>query len=300
MGDGRMKVMIAYDGSSYADTAIDHLSSAGLPHGTEVLLTTIVDPSESRPAISEFDLVSAASRRMDAVIAQARQLEARALEDARARATVVTDDLRMRFPEWKIGFDIFQGKPVDALLETAASWESDSIIAGSHGRSPIGRFFLGSVSQSVAEQAGCSVRIVRDGLDKTAGGPVELLIAAANPADAKGIVESIARRRWNVGTRVRIVAVDNGVAPDAVLSVDPCGKSIYENAAEPLTADGLHTSIRIRKGDPKCIWLEEAKESGADVVFVAGNSKNGPGLDAAALGLITDAKCTVEVVRQVR
>lgn len=297
MFDERMKVMIAYDGSSYADAAIDHLSRAGLPNDTEILLATAVDPADSRPAVSEFDLVSAASRRMDAVIAQARQLETRALDDARTMVSTVAGELGTRFPEWKIRFEVLHGNAVDRLLETAVAWQPDLIVAGSHGRTTIGRFFLGSVSQSLAEKATCSVRIVREGFEKSGSGPVELVICVTNPADVRRIVDSITTRVWNTEMRIRVVAVNDGVATESVPVPDLGCESVYENAVAPLIKVGTEVSTFIESGDAKSIWLREAEASHADTIFVAANGNGEPGLDRPALGLITDAKTTVEIVR---
>ena len=41
--DGHMKLLIAYDGSSCADAALDDLSRAGLPHAAEVLVLSVAD-----------------------------------------------------------------------------------------------------------------------------------------------------------------------------------------------------------------------------------------------------------------
>ena len=48
-----------------------------------------------------------------------------------------------------------------AILDVAADWQADLIVLGSHGRKGIQRFMLGSVAESVARHAPCSVLIVR-------------------------------------------------------------------------------------------------------------------------------------------
>jgi len=53
------------------------------------------------------------------------------------------------------------GDPRIAILDAAASWQSDLIVLGSHGRSGLDRLLLGSVSEAVAAHATCSVQIVR-------------------------------------------------------------------------------------------------------------------------------------------
>jgi nucleotide-binding universal stress UspA family protein len=56
---------------------------------------------------------------------------------------------------------IREGDPRSGILDYADEWNSDWIIMGSHGRQGLDRFFIGSVSETVARHAHCSVQIVR-------------------------------------------------------------------------------------------------------------------------------------------
>lgn len=51
--------------------------------------------------------------------------------------------------------------PAAAILEAAEEWKADLIVMGSHGRRGFDRFILGSVSETVAMHAKCSVEVVR-------------------------------------------------------------------------------------------------------------------------------------------
>jgi nucleotide-binding universal stress UspA family protein len=57
------------------------------------------------------------------------------------------------------------GTPVgdarEILLDEARAWGVDLIILGSHGRNRLDRLVLGSVSESVALYANCSVEVIR-------------------------------------------------------------------------------------------------------------------------------------------
>ena len=52
-----------------------------------------------------------------------------------------------------------------SILDTAAEWHADLIAVGSHGQRGIESFLLGSVAESVARHAKCSVEIVRTPVD---------------------------------------------------------------------------------------------------------------------------------------
>jgi nucleotide-binding universal stress UspA family protein len=47
------------------------------------------------------------------------------------------------------------------IIDAAAEWNADLIVVGSHGLKGIRGFLLGSVAESVARHAKCSVEIVR-------------------------------------------------------------------------------------------------------------------------------------------
>lgn len=291
------KILIAYDGSAYADAAIDDLSRAGFPADSEVLIASVADFSDRRPTASEFDLISAASRRVEAVVAQARDHEARVLRQTRVMGSKVVHKLRKEFPKWKVCSEVLRGTPADVLLQKAAEWQPDIIISGSKGRSAVGRFFLGSVSKSVAERARSTIRIVRRCTDKTVGDPLELIVGAKHPAEVERIVDHLERRTWPADTRIRLVAVTQDTLPGKKLAFYSDGRSVLEHSAERLAASGAKVSVQIDSGDPTTALLDAAKAWQADSIYVVAGNAGSEHLDEVASILITQAKCTVEIVR---
>lgn len=141
------------------------------------------------------------------------------------------------------------------------------------------------------------MRIVRQGFERTESGPIDIILGAKTPTEAEQIIKAVRRRTWPRQTRFQLVAVDDGISADRVSAFYSDGRSIYETAAERLTAAGLNVSVQIESGDPKTTLLEAADAAQADAIFVvAGNTDNGR-LDATVSGLVTSAKCTVEIVR---
>jgi nucleotide-binding universal stress UspA family protein len=54
-----------------------------------------------------------------------------------------------------------EGDARHAILDDATEWGPDVIVLGSHGRTGLDRFLLGSVTESVMRHATCSVEVVR-------------------------------------------------------------------------------------------------------------------------------------------
>ncbi|HXY10263.1 MAG TPA: universal stress protein [Terriglobales bacterium] len=64
------------------------------------------------------------------------------------------------------GLDIYDATPMGSdprgtILEEAKTCGADLIVLGSHGRHGFERFLLGSVAETVATHAHCSVAVVR-------------------------------------------------------------------------------------------------------------------------------------------
>ena len=68
-----------------------------------------------------------------------------------------------------------------------------------------------------------------------------------------------------------------------------------------LLAEGLSASVEIREGDPRRILRDEAREWAADSIFVGSHGLDHlderSGLGSVAAALVTDAACSVEVMR---
>ncbi len=61
----------------------------------------------------------------------------------------------------KISKKILEGRPSDKIVETAKEGGFDLIVIGSRGLGGVKEFFLGSVSDRVADEATCPVVIVK-------------------------------------------------------------------------------------------------------------------------------------------
>jgi nucleotide-binding universal stress UspA family protein len=58
-------------------------------------------------------------------------------------------------------FLVWEGEPGEAIVSAAEAESADLIVVGSHGRGPMGRFLVGSVSDFIVRHASCPVLVVR-------------------------------------------------------------------------------------------------------------------------------------------
>ena len=276
-----MKILIAHDGSKSADAAIVDLQRAGLPDDAEALVVSVADTMLVVPA-PDYELSAQAmmSRRVTSGLAYARMQTAQVLEQADEFASKARDQVQTYFPFWNVRAETLAGTPALELISKANDWRPDLIVVGSHGRSAISRFILGSVSKTVVTDSDHSVRVARGDIERDLSQPPKLVIGVDGSTEAEHAVRAVGHRAWPHGTEVRIIAMDDG------------SSSLVAWAENELSVIGLKVSVLAETGDPRRVLVEQARAWDADSIFVGG----GP----FATALIAKAHCSVEVARMFR
>jgi universal stress protein A len=140
-----MRVLVAVDDSGFAEDLLRAVV-AGIRHeNTEVMVLHVLQPVDTVPP------------------PEMAQGYAPELEDERQPARALVERIATELS--RAGFtaktEVRIGDVTETVLERAAEWHADLITVGSHGQKSIHNFLLGSVAESVARRAGCSVAIVR-------------------------------------------------------------------------------------------------------------------------------------------
>ena len=297
----RMKALIAYDGSACADAALDDLKRAGLPGEVEAMVVTVAELWLPPPTATFKPVLTAATEQLSAPVEAARNL-----------AMAASRRLQTIFPAWDVRAEALVGSPASAILNKAEEWMPDLIVAGSHGRSALGRFILGSVSQKILTEAHCSVRVAR-GRVTDAGAPARILLGFDGSLDARAAVRTIASREWPEQSEIRVLAVLAPTISDSPLlpwtpeqvaqreaSVRDWMQKQVEMSEEELRSSGLAVTSVITAGDPKRALLDEADSWGADCLFIGARGHNRLVrfmLGSVATAVVARAHCSVEVVR---
>jgi nucleotide-binding universal stress UspA family protein len=313
-----MKVLIGYDGSWSAEAVLEDLRRAGLPREGEALVVSVGEVLALPEPSSAAGVVGAAltSRRLASGLARAQDRAAKALEEARILAAAAARRVRFFLPGWDVRAEPLAGTPAWELLGKAEEWGADLVVVGSQGRSALGRLLLGSVSKKVAEESSRSVRIARPAAVKGAGEPPRIIVGVDGSAEAERAVRAVGERVWPDGTRVLIVAVDDGTSPTRSARIQPPAAALVPGCNEEsavrasamvewgvaeLRAIGLDATAAILEGDPRAVLVGEARRWDADCIFV-GPRKFSGAIERLRLGSVSsavgkNAHCSVEVVR---
>ena len=316
-----MKILIAYDGSESVETGIDGLQRAGLPTEADALVVSVAEVWLPPPPNPD-GLDDTFPLQIPPGLERAREHAAGILEQANELAERGTKLVQRSFPGWTVGHRVQNGSPGFELLNCASDWQPDLIVVGSQGRTAIGRFVLGSVSQKVLTEASTSVRIAR----RTTGvgaSAERIVVGIDGSPGSQAAIQAVAMRRWTPGSEVRVVVAEDLMKAFPVsLLIPPVNefveemnddehtqaREIVEKGVADLRAgfEGKNVTVSslIDGGDPKQVLVRRAEEFGADSIFTGATGFSNR-LERFVLGSVSAAvaaraRCSVEVVREVK
>ena len=311
-----MKILVAYDGSKCANAALDEMQFAGLPRVGEAVIMSITEVWLPPPPGSSYEILEQASIvRVPFDLKRVYAKGSLAVKEAKALAERAAKSLSASFPGWKVRTEASYGSPAWELVQKADKWRPDLVVVGSHGRSALGRLFLGSISQRVLTESRCSVRVARGRARKT-GTPVRIVIGIDGSEPANAALREVAGRRWPAHSEARVVIVDDPLEPTVVGDFMPSLvesvavsnkidrvelEKVAQAGAKLIKSRNLRASAVVEQGDPKRVLPAIAESWGADCIFVGATGFSNR-LERFLLGSISSAvaaraHCSVEVVR---
>lgn len=144
-----MKVVVGIEDKVFGEAIINFIGTQKWAPETEFRLVHVIDTLASCEMIGELACPEAVSL-MEAEKEAVKEL----LMEADLKLMKMVPDART---EQKIVY----GSPKEGLLDEIEKWHADLLIVGSHGRTGITRFLMGSVSMALLSHAPCSVLIVK-------------------------------------------------------------------------------------------------------------------------------------------
>lgn len=140
-----MKILLPVDGSDYTKRMLAYLAAHDelLPGDHEYTVFTVIEP------YSPYDTNFAKAVSMEDFL--------------RDQAEQVLGPVRSFAQQqgWKFHTDYVPGSPFQAIVEKAEVIKPDLIVMGTHGRSPLGTFVLGSVANGVLGNCKVPVLLIR-------------------------------------------------------------------------------------------------------------------------------------------
>lgn len=132
-------ILLATDLTSASSAATNQAIDLAIRLDARLLLVTVMEPAKAGPG----------RRGVSPEIREARNRQAHAIAQS----------------AWETGakasYLVWEGDAGDGIIEAARAEGADLIVVGTHSRTTVGRFILGSVSDHVVHRAGCAVLVVR-------------------------------------------------------------------------------------------------------------------------------------------
>jgi len=202
-----MRILLATDGYSTADAALEVLLYRPWEPDTEVRVVSVVEPLHDKinHLVGLFGLAQTASD------AQKRfsEMTAELVEKYAVR-------LKEKFGADKVSSVVLQGRAKEALVGEASAWKADTIVLGAHGRNDSGEFLFGSVPEYVLSHAKCSVEILRAASPGTLVAEIEreqpleedkYLVALDDSECSEAVLAEILARKWPARPFFKVISV---------------------------------------------------------------------------------------------
>lgn len=150
------RIMVAVDGSATAEGALNHAIVLAKEHKAQLAIVHVID----------LVIHYGAGGLLGGYIQATRDFSNQIVAHARGVAQAAGIEAEILVPEIvTTGYHVAQ-----PIAEMAREWKADLLVAGTHGRRGVDRFFMGSVAERIVRVAPCPLLLLRDSERHEAGG----------------------------------------------------------------------------------------------------------------------------------
>ncbi|RKD89009.1 universal stress protein [Halopiger aswanensis] len=254
-------ILVATDGSDIAATAVDQGLDVARAVGATVHVVSVVERTDT-----DGERVDK-SRHQEIV----ERVEADAVDEG---LSVVTS--------------VRTGRPSRELLAYADEHDIALSVLGTHGRTGVRRWLMGSVATAVVREARCPVLTVNAAVSTSSGDIDNVLIATDGRPGAEAAIEEGLDLAETYGATVHSMYVVNDVHShmDVVLEAfEELGERSTSTIAERGAKRGLDTERAIERGVPHREIVSYAADHDIDLIVVGTESR--AGLDRVVAGSVS-------------
>ena len=270
------RILLATDGSDHTRRAAEYVRTLGDRFDVEVHVLAVADVGSVSVAFDTGGVEQEVVERLQ------RQCEEWATETAEFVDAAETA--------------VVSGKPREEILDYAAAHDVDLLAMGTHGRTGIRRYVIGSVTEHVLRRAEAPVLTARAD-ERANGGDISRVLVPTDGSDAaEAAVDHAVAVAEACGAAVRVLSVvdtralaaQSELAPSDVMleSLEERSEHAVNEVAERCEAAGLSVETAVARGAPSRAVCEDAAENNADLVVMGTRGRSG--LDRVLLGSVTE------------
>ena len=233
-------------------------------------------------------------------------LQARARRDAGRRLAAAVGKAKQAGARGQS--KLVEGAPADEIIRAARQWRPNLIVIGTHGRTGLGRFFMGSVAERVLQRASAPVLTVRGGSRVRR---IRRVLHASDFSRASGaaFVRAVEMARANraelllahvLKPRVPLADVPSEVYEDIAASTQAQTQTQLDHLAAEAKKRGVRTRTLVMGGMVHEQIARAARSQHADLVVLGTHGRTGLAklfLGSIAGRVVSTAPCPVLTVR---
>ena len=272
--DDVMRALLGYDGSPGSEQAAAMVRSMAWPTETTIRVVAALPSqlSQVSPWLGMYDVSPVG-------------FEEQVAAELRSELVDVAERLRSKGRRIEVG--VLRGRPADAILQDATTFQADLIVVGTRGHGSITSLVIGSVSAEVVDRSPAPVLVARQP-------NISRVLFAIDRSPGARDAEDILRT-WPVfdDVAIRVVSVDSasstwtdgveiesGTPASNDSGDDPAGAStnprdVAQQCADRLTAAGREADHAHRSGEPAAAIIRAARQWNADLVVLGSSGRSG-------------------------
>jgi nucleotide-binding universal stress UspA family protein len=154
-------ILVPTDFSESAAAALSKAAELARLSGGRITLLNVIYVEKILNELLGIDELEKLTRALDRPGGAAADASSSPIDALREAAQKQLQQAAARAAGVKIETAVAEGRPSVQIVTYANAHGIELIVMGTHGRSPIGKAFLGSVADHVIRQADCPVMVVR-------------------------------------------------------------------------------------------------------------------------------------------
>ncbi|AAV44849.1 universal stress protein (plasmid) [Haloarcula marismortui ATCC 43049] len=262
-------ILVPTDGSEHATRAAEHGAALARAFSASLHVMAVIDTRTAGGPFSGGDLEDETLDRMTA--------------DAEDTVTAITDAVDAA---GAIQTTIRTGNPADEICAYRDDHDIDLIAMGTHGRTGVGRYLAGSVTESVVRHADVPVFTVRaTEQSRKTDSYDDILVPTDGSTAATAAVEPACEIAAQFDSRLHALNVVNlgdvatgseyTLPTDLIDTLEAQGEKVTERIAARARESGVETVTQVVDGFPAADILDYAEENDIDLIVMGTAGRTG-------------------------
>lgn len=161
------RILVAVDADEIAGSVLETAAGLARPLGAKLALLHVVDVASAIAPLAAASEPGGLG--VPAIAGSANmQMTEQIIEDQQQTSETFMQKLAGQLPEGVAAEVLMrEGAPAETIVAVADEWQANLIVIGTHGRSGLERFMVGSTAEAVVRTAHCPVMSVRTGVSPT-------------------------------------------------------------------------------------------------------------------------------------